>query len=159
VFDYDAARENPPEGDTCVEVTFNSVNKDGCRTDYFCSPHCLAEHVGSDSGSTAIDLDPERLRDLYWEQEMSLKEVADECGGVSKDTVRRRMADHDIPRRSQEVSKPDKQLLVYFYWREHRSAPEIAEQFDVSRFTVLRWMEEYDIPRRKDGHGLNKNEQ
>jgi hypothetical protein len=46
-FDYDAARENPPEGDTRVEVTHNPVNKDGCRTDYFCSPHCLVKFVNA----------------------------------------------------------------------------------------------------------------
>jgi DNA-directed RNA polymerase specialized sigma subunit len=109
--------------------------------------------------SQTINLNPERLRELYWQNEMTLQEVADECGGVSNDTIRRRMAEHDIPRRSQEIDKPEKRLLVYFYWNEHRTTTEIAEQFGVSHVTVLRWMDEYDIPRREAGSERNEHEQ
>jgi DNA-directed RNA polymerase specialized sigma subunit len=108
--------------------------------------------------SQTIDLNPERLRELYWEQEMTLQEVADECG-VSVDTVRDRMRTHDIPRRSRSIDRPEKRLLVYLYWTEYRTTHEIAEQFDVSQPSVLRWMSEYDIPRRKEGHQRDEHEQ
>jgi transposase-like protein len=155
VFDYDAARENPPEGDTCVEVTFNPVNKDGCRSDYFCSPHCLVEFAGGDLNGRAIDLDPARLHELYWQEEMTLQQIAEKFG-VSPDTVHDRMKEYDIPRRTRSSDRPEKQVLVYLYWKEHETIRDIAEQFDVSHPSVLRWMDEYDIPRREKEHELNK---
>jgi predicted DNA-binding protein YlxM (UPF0122 family) len=158
VFDYDATRENPPEGDTCVEVTYNPVNKDSCRTDYFCSPHCLVEYAGGELNSNAIDLDPARLQELYWQQEMTLEQIAEKFD-VSSDTVHDRMEENDIPRRSRTSAIPEKQVLVYLYWENKKTTREIAEQFDVSHSMVLIWMDEYDIPRREKEHELNEHEQ
>lgn len=50
--------------------------------------------------------DEETLRELYWDEEMSAKEMAEEWG-CAKSTVNRWMEKHDIPRRSQ----PEAQLL------------------------------------------------
>lgn len=62
----------------------------------FCSKVCF-------SLSKVVKLDRGRLVDLYWNQELSLKAIA-ELEGVSRQTVYNKMKQFDIARREKEVA-------------------------------------------------------
>lgn len=61
-------------------------------------------------GKNGILENPNRLRELYWEEEKSLKEIGEICGCFGG-TVRRRMLEYDIPTRDRrEAAK--KSIMV-----------------------------------------------
>jgi DNA-binding transcriptional regulator LsrR (DeoR family) len=100
--------------------------------------------------SQGLSLDIERLRKLYWEEEMSLREVAAETA-VSYDTIRNRFHENEIPVRDSRqggVEVADESRLRELYRDESLSTRDIGEKFGVSQTTVRRRMEKYDIPLR-----------
>lgn len=106
--------------------------------------------------------DPERLRDLYWVECLSLREIADEFDVNSAD-VYRWMKRYDIPRRSNGVAQlvserydgfqpyHDPDWLRREYWYEGRTLDDIAAECGLAKSKVWRWMRRHGIPRRDPG--------
>jgi len=101
-----------------------------------------------------LDIDAEKVERLYWEENKSLREIADifQC---HQKTIWRRMINNGIPRRSKDTRKkgkngilenPDK--LRRIYWKENKSLQEIADICGCAPSIVRNRMLEYNIPRR-----------
>lgn len=95
------------------------------------------------------------LYDLYWNQDLSIREVGDRLSfsptnvhyWLKKHHIRRRgvVESHDHQRRF-SLTKED---LQQFYWKEELSLSEIAEISGVTHAVVLKYMKKFHIPRRK----------
>jgi len=105
--------------------------------------------------------DPERLRELYHEGGLSIREIGEHFG-LAKQTVRRWMQRHSINRRDPceavnthgntppyDRAYRDPDYLRTAYWGRRQSTIEIARVFNVSPATVVNWMIKHDIPRRE----------
>lgn len=93
------------------------------------------------------EFDPDELRELYWERNMTLNEIGDELGGADGMTIRQAMIKHGIPRRPPGVREGEP--LEDRPWRnpeilyEHsvlrkRSTTEIGDSLGTNSGTVLR---------------------
>lgn len=91
----------------------------------------------------------EWLREKYWEEGLTMHEMADEanCGST---TIKRWMDKHDIERRNggAQYVRPAESKLRRLYFEEEMTVGEIAEKFDVSHTAALKWMDDYGIERR-----------
>lgn len=115
------------------------------------------------------ETDRERLRDLYWEKELSIKEIA-KIYGFGIETIRSYMEKLRVPRRSYgEVRKllcgkgnggarlleKDKENLGYLYWKEKLTLRQIARTYNsISPETVRKYLEKWGIKRRSHGDHL-----
>lgn len=90
------------------------------------------------------------LREKYWEEGMSLSEMAELCD-VTPPTIRNWMEEYDIERRSSrkpqagdpEPKHRDEEWLREKYVEEGKSQAEIADLCDVSQPTIGKWLREY----------------
>lgn len=106
--------------------------------------------------------DPDRLRTLYWDDELSLREIADKYG-VSKRTILTHFQKHNIDRRPPNPT-PAKQVYRDADWlrREYqdngRTLRELANECGVDKDTIRRWLARHEIPIRPPnchGHGVS----
>ena len=100
--------------------------------------------------------DEDRLRELYWEQEMSQYDIADELG-CSPRTVRTWMEKHNIETRSTsdavKVSEPSnsetpwrsKQTLEKLYCEQDMSITQVAAELNCGHNTIHRWLQKHNI--------------
>lgn len=106
-------------------------------------------------GELAPLTDPDWLRKQYVEQERSAGDIADELG-LSPNTVRRRLRNHDIQIRSPREARAEGNMtplrdgdwLREQYCDEGRSSYDIASELDVAGETVLSAMKRHGIDRR-----------
>lgn len=107
--------------------------------------------------------DKEWLREQYWEEDHTLKEIGKKCN-VCSSTIANWMEKYSIKRGpdATEIDKSkenhpnwkggkvekDEGWLRKQYWEKERSAYEIAEMIDVSSNTIYKWMDKYNIDRR-----------
>jgi transposase-like protein len=98
------------------------------------------------------------LRQMYWEQGMTQKDIA-EVHGVSEGTISNRMKLHGIRSRTKsEVGlgrqqpanplKPSKENMLLMYYNEKMSMHKIAKEIGVGSATIFRWLKEYGIESR-----------
>ena len=102
--------------------------------------------------------DEDVLYEMYAEQRMSTREIADEFG-CSNSTIVRWLGKHDINARDRhdirlpgergyDVGEED---LSSMYWDRKMSMQEIGEELDVDSSTVERWLRAYNIETRSIG--------
>jgi|GEM_PF-3032635 len=99
--------------------------------------------------------DRDLLHRLYWDEWMSIRDIADELGCDHK-TVARWLKRHDIERRSEGHPAADRELrdpekLRELYWGEYLSTAEIADRYDCSRRQISYWLDKHDIQIRDPG--------
>lgn len=107
-------------------------------------------------------LDPEEIRRLYWEEELSCPAIAGILG-VSQHAIYHIMYRNNIPRRSNAEAralagrvgrwKPvrkikDPEEVRRLYWEAELTQGGIAERLGVNRKTIREIMVKYKIPRR-----------
>lgn len=95
----------------------------------------------------------ELLEDMYWNQWLSLSQIAKKIGR-SPSTVLRMMRQVNIQLRGNKGwprIKIEPQMLRRLYWKEGMPLPKIAEKLKVSIPTVRQWMVKFGIPRRRGG--------
>jgi transposase len=108
--------------------------------------------------SEQLHRDEDWLQQKYWEEEMSMAEIADEAG-VHHDTIRKWMERFDIERREIAVANSiqragkgkryrDEEWLREKYVSEGLSTVEIADICDVHHTTILTWLNRFDIETR-----------
>lgn len=93
----------------------------------------------------------ERIKFLYSEKGLSLKDVAKETG-VCPATIRNNMIAWKMPRREtkkRELVKPTKKELEEFYITKKLPMENISKTLGVALSTVFRWLNEYKIPIRR----------
>lgn len=92
--------------------------------------------------------DPDRLRELYHEQNMDQAEMAD-FFGCSKTTVSVYMQKHGVETTPNgQNPKRDEAWLRARYYDDLLTVEQVAERAGVTAETVSRWMDEFDIERR-----------
>ena len=109
----------------------------------------------SDQDTNAPWRNEELLREKYWDENLSLSQVATELD-CSTQTVSNWMDRHDISKRKApgEGDTPyrDEALLKELYWGEGLSTLEISTRLDCSKYSVQKWMKEYGIETRESNH-------
>lgn len=110
-------------------------------------------------------IDRDELQTLYWDQELSLQQVADRLS-VSPKTVRNAMDRLGIPTRSAQeatrlahkstasVKYRDKEWLRRAYHDEKMSLSQIAGLLNCDHSTISKWMARHGIPTRDAGEAL-----
>jgi len=101
--------------------------------------------------------DEEWLREQYWENEKSTRDIADECG-CGPETVRRWMKRHGLKRRAGGGRPADERLADRAWLREQYveeclSTYDIAKKWGFSQPTVLNWLKRHNINTRGRGAG------
>jgi len=93
------------------------------------------------------------LREKYYDEQMTMSEMADECG-VSRPTIADWMDKYGLDRRDNSAAQrvsgdhTDRNWLAEQYHGEGRSLADIADECDVDKVTIMNWMERHGIPRR-----------
>lgn len=100
-------------------------------------------------------IDKRELRQLYESEGMSIQNVADYYG-LSLSTIRRRMIEYEIKRRTRSDTKKRKlsinrEDLEYKYKTETTSMKDIANCYGCSLETIRNRLKEYDIEIRPQG--------
>lgn len=92
----------------------------------------------------------EKIRFLYYEKGLSLKDVASEIG-VCTSTIRENMIEWNMPRRGKqrEIIKPSEKKLKELYIHKKLTIQKISKLLEVSQTPVFKWLHEYNIPIRK----------
>lgn len=87
------------------------------------------------------------LEKLYHDQGLSLQEVGDRCGGVTKSTVLRWMKEYGIERREPgRVSQcPACDDLLELAVHRRLSVARLADHYQVSEPTVRKWLKRCEI--------------
>ena len=99
------------------------------------------------------DLSESTVHRLYWDDGLSLREIADELD-VSLWTVRKAMDEHEIPRRGSgeaiqhDAPYKDEEWMRRLYVEEGYSQLELAEKFECASSTINRWLNKLDIETR-----------
>lgn len=94
--------------------------------------------------------DPDRLHDLYWDEGLSIKEVADRLD-TGRDIIHKWMVRLDVPRRRNGVSHEywyDEAVLRELYGTRGLSQREISNKFGVAPSTVGEAMADLGIEAR-----------
>lgn len=98
--------------------------------------------------------DEERLRELYWEEELDMQEIAEELG-CSRITVQEWMDKLDIETRSVIEDPPDELTqegwLRGAYVEQGRSTYDIAEELNCAPSAVFNWLNTHGIETRSVG--------
>lgn len=112
--------------------------------------------------------DEDLLRELYWEDDLSHSEIAEELG-CSRQLITHYFREYGIESRdkSEAVKKgkenrfewDDEEKFRELYWDEGLSQQEVADELGISRETVKRRFKKYDIDTRslKEAHRVNGN--
>jgi len=94
--------------------------------------------------------DREVMVELYKEQDLSIKQVADELG-TAQGTVQSWLNKHDIETRESykqtDYKWQDETLLRELHLTRQIPVSEIASEFGCSPGTIYNWLDEFDIPR------------
>jgi len=99
----------------------------------------------------------EELKNLYWNQELSLQKIANRYN-VSKATVQKWFKDYNIQKRkscNQAINRPPKEELENLYCRQSLNLQQIAMMYEVSESTVTNWFKFYEILRRKPANEIS----
>lgn len=96
--------------------------------------------------------DEDILRELYHEEGMSMREVADELD-CNYATIYTWFQKHNIEHHNQNEGGPwqDEEELRRLYYEEKMSAVEISEHFDCGASTIEKWMNRFEFERRDIG--------
>ncbi|MBX7133429.1 MAG: TniQ family protein [Fimbriimonadaceae bacterium] len=102
------------------------------------------------------NLSPDRFKDLYHEEGMSLREIA-ASAGVCKHTLRKIASEYGLKLRppipaARQVVERD--WLYDEYVNKFRTIADIAEGIGMNPSTLMDWAKKHDIPRR--GHGIDQ---
>lgn len=113
---------------------------------------CRLSYDSEASSSSGDYTDPEVLRHLYWEEDLTVHEIAARFD-CSHSTILNHMEANDIERRDphgRDGDRPhtDPDVLRDLYWGEELSISQVAERLDVSSATIQTYLAEYDIERR-----------
>ena len=112
------------------------------------------------SRTRAISADCDELKELYWDQELTLAEIADDLG-VSSMTVYRAMVGCGIDRRTTAGARKRVRLdcdeVNELYWDEGLTLEGVAEQVGHSSSLVHREMVRCGIPRRNPGRAKGEH--
>ncbi len=103
--------------------------------------------------SAKAALPRERLVDLYEDQRMSLKNIA-ETVGVSRQIIARLAHDYDVPLRKPARAARmtiDRDWLYDQYINKRRALPDIAQEAGMSTANMARWAQTHAIPMRGRG--------
>lgn len=102
----------------------------------------------------------EWLERKYWQEGMDTQDIGRECG-VVRETVRRWMEKHGIPRRSRGPEEGETQVrseelrdeswLRNQYVAQEKSMDKIANQLGVAEQTVHNWLTRHGIESRSNG--------
>lgn len=96
------------------------------------------------------------LADLYWGEQMTQREIADELGCAHK-TVDRWLRKHGIEtRNATEITSPSAEELEMRIWQDDQTQEGIAEDYGVSQTTVWRWIRDKGVPTRGVGKGKSE---
>lgn len=116
--------------------------------------------------STPAYQSKETLEELYVNEHMSMKEIAEELS-CTPPTVKRWLDRHEIPTRNQAGNgeKPwhSEEHLRELYDEEGLSVHEIAERFGRRDQAIEHWLRKYEIgnreapPIKQDGHPIRHN--
>jgi len=90
-----------------------------------------------------VDVDKERLKELFVEQGMTKIEVSEELG-IGRGTVRRRVNKWDLKRIYE-----DEKRLRHLYVERGLSTPEIADMFNSGTTSIQRGLDRFDIETRQ----------
>jgi hypothetical protein len=100
-----------------------------------------------------VEIPKATLEQLYHEQRLKLREIAERYG-VNAKTVGNRMREYGLVTRSHDdylyIDIP-KAELERLYIQENHTAPEIAELYGCATSVVYRRLQEHDIPIRQGG--------
>jgi len=91
------------------------------------------------------------LNKLYWDDKMSLREIAKDYSFTDKTVVSRLMKKYNIPVRQatrRRISVPSKSLLYKLYIRGRNSTHQIAEDLGCSQSYIMFCLKQEDIPLR-----------
>lgn len=94
--------------------------------------------------------DPDTLRELYLESDLTNKEIADRLG-CSPKTLNRKLREHDIPRTKRSTSQADEigeEKLRELYHGKGQSLRDIGNRYDVEASTVADWLDRFNIETR-----------
>jgi len=91
-----------------------------------------------------MEIDTERLRELYWDRGLSQREIA-KLFGVSQKTIHNWMKRFNIPRR--QFNRPDitKEVLEDLYLNKKLSMPQIAKKLNSTYDTIRKKMKKFGI--------------
>jgi len=98
--------------------------------------------------------DEDVLRELYWEEGLSTKEIANRSNASCSSTIRYHMKKNGVRRKTPTYKKyedaewKDKNLIRELYWDKNLSTYEIADKVGCDENTILRFMKNNDIERR-----------
>jgi len=118
------------------------------------------------NGDLSLLRDPDWLREKYWEDELSSREIG-EVAGFDSSVVVEYMERHDIPRRGMsealaggDVGKlQNEEWLQNRYWGDGETIREIAEELGVGQYTVNQWLKRHGIDRRELGSWRKINDE
>lgn len=101
---------------------------------------------------------PETLRKLYWEEGLSLNQIARKLG-VNSTLILHHMKRHNIERNSPHGKKlnVDKETLENLYWKERLSLNKIAKLFGVVGGTILYNMKSWYSQRKENPSTITKD--
>lgn len=102
----------------------------------------------------------ELLRQKYWDEEMRISDIAEECG-CSYHTVYYWMDKHGIERRGKNGSNKNAKhreadVLKRMYHEEKKTLQKIANDLDTTYSTIRHWMDKHGIERRGCGRGAGE---
>lgn len=129
--------------------------------EYDISAHYYLKKYGIEtrSGSEKIEIPKDDLKELYFNKNLSLKNIGDRFGCCGS-TVKRRMEEYGLETRSPTDSYDiDGDKLYNLYYEEQKSLNEVANFFDVSVGVITGRMDKNDWKRRTGGESKNINEE
>lgn len=94
------------------------------------------------------ELDEQLLADLYVNQNMKTKEIA-ELVGVSTATVQRRLKKLGVLRAGNKKPKLNIDQIVQLYINENKTLPEVADELNVCVSTVMQYLDNAGIKKDK----------
>lgn len=106
-----------------------------------------------------LHTDQDWLQQKYWDEGLTLRQMADLSGCESEVSILYQMQKHGIPRRSlEDIGREiahgrlhtDKGWLEQRYLIEKKTIYEMAEESGYSHMAIKRWMKKYDIPIRSN---------
>ncbi|PFV89682.1 hypothetical protein COL08_27870 [Priestia megaterium] len=95
-------------------------------------------------------LTKEILNQLYWEEELTLKQVGD-IYETNASTILKYMKLFEIPRRQvvSKLAELTKEELHHLHWEEKLTLKEIGARYNIVNTAILKLMKDLEIPRRK----------
>lgn len=98
--------------------------------------------------------DEKTLRELYWDEGLSTREIADKLGCAGP-TIVKAMDEHGVETRSsgeaQQDPPADKETLTKLYHERGLTQYELAEELDCSQSSINRWLSRYGINTKDHG--------